>query len=249
MELVKNLDLENYNAVAAMGGDGTNFQVLNGLIKNQNDIRIPIALIPAGSGNSFSRDLNFKNIEDGIEAITRNKPKPIDVLSFSQDSELFYFVNMTGFGFISDVSDRATKYKILGEFSYVIGVFLCTIGLKSHDMELEIDGQLIKGPNTFVEFCNSKMTAGSMMMAPDAEIDDGLMDIVVAGSMSRFNLLKTFPKIFSGKHGSNPAIKFYRAKKATVKTSPAKIMLPDGELFGTTPAEFIVHPKLVKYFF
>lgn len=249
MEIVKSINPDDYDAIAPMGGDGTNYQVLNAVIKyHSTEKRKPLALIPAGRGNSFARDLNFQKPEDGVLALLHNQPKPIDVLSYTDGGEKHYFVNMTGFGFITDVDATALNYKVFGEFSYVIGVLVRTIGLKFHQIELKFDDKIISGPNTFVEFCNSKMTAGSMMMAPDAEIDDGLMDIVVAGPLSRLELLQTFPKIFSGKHGENPAIKFYRTKNASITTKPDKLLLPDGEHHGSTPTEIEMHHHLVKYF-
>ncbi len=87
-----------------------------------------------------------------------------------------------------------------------------------------------------------------MLMAPEAKIDDGFFDVVVTGPLGRMSLLATLPKIFKGTHGDNPAVRFFRAKKVKVLTAPPKVLLPDGEIFGTTPTEINIHPKLVRYF-
>lgn len=251
-QLVSRLSIDFYDAVISMGGDGTNFQVINALLNTFKPEQIPpIGLIPAGSGNSFAMDLNIQTIPDAVSVIRKNTPKAVDVCSFSQEHpdgcNIYYFVNLTGVGFVTDVAKTADRFKWLGEISYLIGVFFRGIFFKHHDTELIIDGKKITGKKLFIEICNSRYTGGNMMMAPTARIDDGLMDVVVAGRFSRFNLFKTLPLIFSGRHLEHPQVELYKAKTVELKTRPSKSMLPDGEIFGTTPALFNIHPGLVRY--
>ena len=249
LHIVKHLSVDNYDGIVSLGGDGSNYQVLNGLLKSHGKDAIPpIGIIPVGRGNSFARDLDIITAEDGISAIAGQRTKQVDVCSFTHEGELFYFINLTGFGFVTDAGRTSFRFSYLGDLSYVIGVLYRTIGLAFHKMELEIDGKTISGKNCFVEFCNSRFTGGAMLMAPDAKIDDGFFDVVVAGPMSRMSLISTFPKIFKGTHGENPAVSFYKAQKVKVKTTPSKVLLPDGEIFGATPTEINIHPKLVRYF-
>ena len=247
--LVKQLELEKYDGVVSLGGDGTNYEVLNGLLKFYEKDRIPpLGIIPVGRGNSFLQDLHIYTIEDAISVLSRQNSRYVDACSFTYEEERFYFVNMTGFGFVTDVARTAFQFKFLGRFSYVIGVLHQIIGLTFHRMELEIDDQVISGTNCFVEFCNSRYTGGNMLMAPDAKIDDGLIDVIVAAPLTRTSLMFTFPKIFKGTHGDNPALDFYKARRVKVVTTPSKGLLPDGEIFGTTPTEINIHPKLIRYF-
>ncbi len=249
LDIVKNLSVNDYDSVVSLGGDGTNYEVLNGLLKFHGKNNIPpLGIIPVGRGNSFARDLDIMTTDDGILALARQNTRPVDVCSFTQARERFYFVNMTGFGFVTDAARTAVGFKFLGDLSYIIGVLYRTIKLAFHKMELEIDGNIIGGKNCFVEFCNSRFTGGNMLIAPDAKIDDGFFDVVILGPLSRISMMCTFPKLFKGLHGQNPAFKFIRAKKATVYTTPSKVLLPDGEIFGKTPAKINIHPKLVRYF-
>ena len=248
IKIASQLKIENYDAIIAVGGDGTNFHLLNGLLANFKAEKLPpLGIIPAGAGNSFALDLDINHFKDGIRSILKNSPKCVDVLSFTQSEQKFYFVNLAGVGFVADVARTAQKFKFFKDFSYIIGVVCKTVILKFHYMELEIDGEMITGENCFVEFCNSRFTGGNMLMAPDAEIDDGYMDIIVAGKISRISLLATLPKIFKGTHTRNPAVQHFKAKTAKIRTWPDKTLLPDGELFGTTPAVINIHPKMVRY--
>ena len=159
-----------------------------------------------------------------------------------------YFINLAGIGFVTDVAKTAHKFKRFREISYIIGVLYRTFKLSFHKIELEINGEFISEQNCFVEFCNSRFTGGDMLMAPDAVIDDGYMDIIIAAPLSRTSLLACLPKIFKGTHINHPSVRHIKAKSAKIKTWPQKVFLPDGEIFGVTPTEIKVHPKLVRYF-
>lgn len=242
------LEITAYDAVVAMGGDGTNFHMLNGLLAAHAPLSLPpLGILPVGSGNSFARDLGIHTLEQGIQALVDFHPRPVDVISFSNRKKKFFFANLMGLGFVTDVARTAEKFKYFNDFSYIIGVIFRTLNLNFHYMALEIDGILHSGLNCFVEFCNSQYTGGSMLMAPGARIDDGLMDIVIAAPLSRQRLLAALPKIYKGTHIHMPEITCIQAKKAIIITQPCKTLLPDGEILGTTPAIVEVIPKLVRY--
>lgn len=249
LEIVRDLSVEKYDGIIAAGGDGTNCQVLNGLLKFHGSGTLPpLGIIPAGRGNSFARDLDIHSLSDGIAAIAGGRTTPVDVCRYVQGDDVWYFVNLMGFGFVTDVARTASRFPWTGDLSYVIGVFHRTVGLAFHEMELEIDGTAYDGSNCFVEFCNSRYTGGSMLIAPDARIDDGLFDAVILSPLSRWNLLKTFPKIFDGTHVHRPEVRVVQGKHAVVRTTPVKGLLPDGELTGATPVTVDVLPRRVRYF-
>lgn len=248
-KIVQDLSLKEFDALVAMGGDGTNYHVLNGLLKYHSPLTFPaLGIIPMGRGNSFAKDLNIHSITDGINAIIGQHTVAVDVCRFIQPDEHYYFVNLMGFGFVTDVAQTATRFSWAGDLSYVIGVFQRTLGLKFHDMALEIDGKAYGGPNCFVEFCNSRYTGGNMLMAPDAKIDDGYFDAVILSPLTRRSLLRVFPKIFNGTHIHHPQVRVVRGRHAVVRSVPTKGLLPDGEFFGQTPTTIDVLPKKLRYF-
>ena len=248
-EIIKQISIREYDAVVSVGGDGTNYHVLNGVLKYHGDGQLPpMGIIPAGRGNSFGKDLQVFTFADGVAALSRQATKKVDVCRFAQKNQEYYFVNLMGLGFVTDVARTAARFKWAGDFSYVIGVFYHTLGLTFHRMDLDIDGEVTAGENCFVEICNSRFTGGDMLMAPDAKIDDGLFDAVIVSRLSRISLISTFPKIFKGIHGLNPAVRFIKGKSAIIRTRPAKTLLPDGEIFGTTPTRIDVLPGRVQYF-
>ncbi len=248
VNLAASLKIEDYGGVIAVGGDGTLFEVINGLLLNRNSISVPIGQIPVGTGNSFIKDLGIFTKEQSFSAIVSGNIREIDLGHFKCSSGNFYFANLLGTGFVSNVAYRARKYKKLGSLSYILGVIEEVAVLKSVKIVLDIDGEIFKRDAVFTEICNSRYTGGEMMMAPNAEIDDGLMDIVILNKVSVMKLLSLFPKLFKGTHIGDEAVEVLRGKNISLKSSRPLALTPDGETFGNTPIEVSTHPKKIKMF-
>lgn len=247
-EIAETLDLTHWDGVVAVGGDGTLFEVVNGLFATSDSLSVPVGQIPVGTGNSFSRDLEIHSVQDAVARIVQGTVRKIDLGHFSSDAGNFYFANLLGAGFVSNVAYRARKYKALGSLSYVFGIIEEMIGLKSTQITLEIDGRVIERECIFVEICNSRFTGGNMMMAPSAKIDDGLLDVVVLNKISRRTLLKLLPTIFEGKHVEAPSVEVFRGKNILLRSEKPLALTPDGETFGTTPIDVTVHHQKLEMF-
>jgi diacylglycerol kinase (ATP) len=101
---------------------------------------------------------------------------------------------------------------------------------------IEADGKTYEQENIFVEISNTTYTS-NFLMAPNAEIDDGLLDVTLLGKASRRRLIQCFPKIFTGEHIHLEEVEQFKAKKIKVETDVPKVLTPDGELVGITPME------------
>jgi len=243
LRIAERLQLAEFDIVVCVGGDGTVFEVINGLLHVEAPSSTTIGVIPVGSGNSFSQDLGvFGDFEGAVEAVVRNRSRSVDVAWFTTNGERYYFANMLGFGFVSDVCHAAVRYKALRHLSYVIAVFQITASLSHYHLQLTVDGKSYERTNCFVEVCNSRYTAGTMLMAPQASIDDGLLDIVILNRISRRKLLCSFPRIFRGAHLELPEVETFRGRHIIAVTNRPKVLTPDGELLGSTPIEVGILP-------
>jgi diacylglycerol kinase (ATP) len=238
IEMVRNADLNGYDGLVAAGGDGTLFEVINGYFQNPAQVQIPIGILPIGTGNAFARDLELDNSNwtEAIKIIATQKTRKLDVGKFHSNGQVYYYLNILGMGFVADVIKIAKNLKIFGNFSYTLGVLIRTIFLSADSLSIEIDGQNLERECTFVEISNTRYTA-NFLMAPKAIIDDGLLDVTIANKLNRRRLLKCFPKIFTGEHVLMPEIETFQAKSIKILSKKAKVLSPDGELFGTTPVE------------
>ena len=249
-EIVKNLNFENYDGIVVSGGDGTVFEALNGYFANPSKKRIPFGVIPIGRGNAFARDLDLfpEKWEDAIGIIVSRKTKFVDVGLFSTNGKKFYFINILGFGFVTDVAATAQKLSVFGALSYILGVLYRTIMLKSFDLKVEADGKMFERKNVFVEISNTRFTGKDFFMAPAAQFDDGFLNVTLLNKLSRIRLLQCLPKIFTGEHVHLKEVETFQVQRLKIETSPRKLLTPDGQLIGSTPIEVECLPKAIEVF-
>lgn len=248
IQLAQEFNPAKYDGIVVVGGDGTLFEIINGLLKKHKNFDLPIGQIPVGTGNSFIKDLEIQTIEDAVEKIAGGKTRKVDVGFFQYPEGEHYFINLLGTGFVANVAHRAGKYKALGPLSYIIGVFEEVVQLQSVPMEMTIDGKIYQRDYIFTEICNSTKTGGNMIMAPDAKIDDGLLEVILLNNISKFNLLKVFPQIFKGTHVQDSHMETYKGKHIRIVTDPPQRLTPDGEVFGSTPIEVSILPQKITMF-
>ncbi|PKL84291.1 MAG: hypothetical protein CVV24_00335 [Ignavibacteriae bacterium HGW-Ignavibacteriae-3] len=250
-EIIGNLDFEKFDGIAVSGGDGTLFETINGYFANKSSKRIPVGIIPIGRGNAFARDLGLVSDRwaESIEAISAGKTKKVDVGLFTTGGKKYYFINILGFGFVTDIAGTAYKLRMLGNLSYVLGVFYRTAALNAYDLKIEADGKILERENVFVEISNSRYTGRDFLMAPSAKLDDGLLDITLLNKLSRSKVLQCLPKIFKGTHIHMKEVETFQAKHIKIETGTPKLLTPDGQLMGSTPIEVECVPKAIEVFY
>ncbi|KAA3613127.1 MAG: diacylglycerol kinase family lipid kinase [Calditrichaeota bacterium] len=250
IELVKNANLAKYEGVIAAGGDGTLFETVNGYYQNSGANKPPLGLLPIGTGNAFGKELGLTSYQwqKAIDIISENKPKKIDSVRLTTEGKTYHYLNIMGIGFVADVGVSVEKIKSLGELSYLLGVLYQIAFLKSFKMILIMDGKTVQRDGIFVEIANTRYTGSTFIMAPDAKIDDGYLDIILANKASRGRIIKLLPTIFKGEHVLDEKVEVFKAKKIRIETDIPKVLIPDGELFGSTPIDVECLHKDVEFF-
>jgi diacylglycerol kinase (ATP) len=250
IEIAQNAAQNGYDLLIALGGDGTSYEVLNGIMKYPGK-KPMLSFIPSGSGNSFLRDFDISSPEQAVKRIADGKKHSIDVIKYEYSSEAgrktSYFLNILGVGFVARVAALRLKYfRLFRSFGYTIGVLAELVPLKRDKVKLVADGKEYALENNFISISNSRFTGGKMMMAPSAILDDGKMDIVMLNDAGRMKMLKSFPKIFDGTHISLENVKVLQAKKAEIKSVDGMPILVDGEVIGFTPLSAEVLPGVLE---
>jgi len=240
IELLASMHLLPYQAVIASGGDGTLFEVLNGYMGNTGAQKPPLGLIPNGTGNAFMKELKLHRADwkKAIDIVAQNSPRALDVGRFTTQGQSHYFLNIVGMGFVTKVAEAAIPLKWMGNAAYTAATFQKLIGLKAQRMTLQIDGKQIERQGVFVEVANSTFTGTTFLMAPKAQLDDGLLDVVLLNDISRLRLLRLFTSIYDGSHINYPEVEYFQAKKISVTEERPGRLIPDGEVLGETPVEF-----------
>lgn len=229
-----------------LGGDGTAHEAVNGVIKGLKEERahqLPLAFLPVGTGNSFVRDLGYSTLDEAMRRTDAGRERRVDVLRYHAIEAKGYSLNLLGVGFIAEVCDLTNRWlKPLGPAGYGVGVFAQLATLATPLITVRIDGVQHIGPSCMVAVCNSRYTGGAMKIAPDAKIDDGLLDVILVGGLDRTELMMLFPRIFLGSHTRHPKVKTFRAKRVEIEGLRPRLLMPDGEVMGRTPLSCEVLP-------
>lgn len=251
------LSTANYrkeNLLILMGGDGSYSIGLNALfnaVQNEQLIE-PIALLPAGSGNSFLRDFHIGDFNTAqrhlFEALAERKKRQVDCgkFVFIRKGKQYtrYFLNIWSIGLVSDINLLALK---LGK-SYTAATLLQIPLHKPYKYAITADGKTRNFRANFLAICNSKYTGGSMMMAPMAETGDGKLDAIVSCIDNRLALMGLFPKIFSGKHVESRDITHFTFTKLSVPIERDTPVMIDGEMDYADSVQVEIMPKCWQLF-
>jgi len=221
----------------AVGGDGTAFEIVNGLFPEAaTGSRPTLGFLPLGTGNSFLRDFTDRGAEYAAAAIVAGTRRACDVLRLTHAGGELYFVNLLSMGFTADVASTANRrFKRLGELGYILGVLVCLARLRRRAFPLRVveDGPAAEFDRRrclFLTFNNSKFTGGKMMIAPQASTDDGLIEYVRWGPISRIGLLRNFPTLFDGTHVSHPLASRRGARAIEFALEAPVDVMVDGEV-------------------
>jgi len=234
LQLAREAYDQGYRRFLAVGGDGTAHEIINGIFSRQvKTDRIELGFLPMGTGNSFLRDFTDKGAESSIEALFAGRKRRVDVLRLGHASGTIYSLNLMSIGFTADVGALANRrFKFLGHFGYLLGVFVRVAQLKRRAFKLRSDAETFWDERSclFLAFSNSKYTGGTMMIAPTADPTDGYIEFVRWGPIGRLGLLKMLPRLYDGTHTQHPLSETRRVRKVEFALdAPVDVMI-DGEI-------------------
>jgi YegS/Rv2252/BmrU family lipid kinase len=245
-DFANTLDFAGYDGLCAIGGDGTMYELINGMLKRDDNHKIPIGLITGGTGNSFMYDVDCLDPIDAAKRIVQHNLRPLDIAKVNANGELFYSFNIIGWGLATDAGKLAEKLRWLGGVRYDVASIIEVLKGKDRIATLTLDKEVIKENFIFIIGCNTIHTGKAMKMAPLAQLNDGKIDLIIVKKTSRINLLKLFPKLFSGDHIKSPLVEYRQVEKFSISLEKTNDLTIDGEIIGTTPLNVQMIPKMVN---
>ena len=222
------LDGNSCQGVISVGGDGLAHLILQLVVPR----RIPFAVMPAGTGNDIVRTLGWslEDIERYLDCVTTTEAKEIDLGNV--DSEWFAAILSTGFD--SVVNERANRLVWpKGPQRYNAAIALELPRFKPLEYEITTDNQTFTTSAMLIAIGNGKSYGGGMYVCPQAQLHDGLFDVMILEPVSKIEFLKVFPKVYSGSHISHPKVKIFRTKKISLVAEA--VAYADGERIGPAP--------------
>jgi len=230
----------------AIGGDGTSYEIVNGLYPQALEAERPtLAFLPLGTGNSFLRDFSDRGVEHGIESLIANRRRPCDVMRLRHRNGVIYYINLLSMGFSADVATlRARRFSNWGELGYVTSIFLTLSRFNRRSFPVRVEGEKSFDNRRclFLTFNNSKFTGGTMMIAPNAEIDDGLLEYVRWGPIGRLGLIRNLPGLYDGTHIQHPLAERKSVRRVEFNLDAPINVMVDGEVLTLHCEELDVLP-------
>jgi diacylglycerol kinase (ATP) len=237
-----------YNYIVAAGGDGTLNEVVNGIARCAENICLGV--VPLGTGNDFARALGLPAaLEDNIDILLSQKSRSIDLVRVKSDRTRF-FVNVSAGGFSGLVDEKLTLEikHTWGPLAYVLGAATALPNLHAYRTQVVFDGGKSLSMDLYnVVIGNGRFVAGGLPIAPDADLSDGLLDVILIPRRSVPEMALLAAEIVLGKHLSSNAIIFRRAKTIAVRSRPGMWFNVDGELVGNAPAVFQIMPRAINF--
>ncbi|HEU5335561.1 MAG TPA: diacylglycerol kinase family protein [Terriglobales bacterium] len=218
----------------AVGGDGTSYEIVNGLFPEAEGGEPPVlAFLPLGTGNSFLRDFSERGLEHAAQALLADQRRSCDVLRLTHREGVLHYINLLSMGFAADVAAmRIRRFKNMGELGYLLALFVCLARLDRRAFPVRLNGHagFDQRRCLFLTFNNSKFTGGKMMIAPKAEIADGLIEYVRWGPIGRLGLLRNLPGLYDGTHINHPLAEHHGASQIEFQLDAPVDVMVDGEV-------------------
>ena len=259
--LAMDLAAHGCGLVIAAGGDGTLSEVADGLINAADEGRnAALGILPCGTGTDFARGIGLMGFEAAIRRMADSKGRKIDAgrVSYVDDHGALasrHFINLASLGVSGAIARAVNADQRKGRVSAKALFYWHTVAefirYRFQDVRITVDdGEPIEARVGLVAAANGKFCGGGMMLAPDAELDDGQFDIVILRAASKLGLVRDIRLLYGGQHRNHPAITILRGRKVTVEPIGNRIARPmlieaDGESPGCIPATFEILPGAI----
>lgn len=234
--------------IVSAGGDGTLNEVINGIGSRAK--HVCVGLVPLGTGNDFARALGLPlGLDDNIEILRSANTQPVDLVRV-RAQKVKYFVNVSAGGFSGMVDEKLTPQikRVWGPLSYIRSAAAALPKLHAYQTRVVIDDTEELSLELYnVVIGNGRFVAGGLPIAPEANPNDGLLDVILIPKRSVGETVLLAAEIVLGKHISNRSVVFRRGRKISVQSKPGMWFNVDGEFVGNVPAIFQIVPSALNF--
>lgn len=234
-DIARAMDIEKFESICLVGGDGTMHETINGMWSRSDNQRLPIGLIPAGTGNSLMNDFQCLDPNEATKWIIRGYRKNIDLAKIDMEHKVVYAFNIIGYGMITDINLRAEGVRWMGENRYTYAALMEIMSHKLRHAKVSFSGKTYDEKFTFILGNLTQYTGSSMRMGPKAKLDDGLIDLSIVRNATRKEMLNLFPKIFTGDHIHSDILEYVQVDSYSIIPDEHDPLNCDGETIGSTP--------------
>jgi diacylglycerol kinase (ATP) len=236
-----------YTQIVTMGGDGTLNEALNGVKQSGRLADITFAVVPFGTGNDFARALGIDDVDRALEAISAGEAQAVDVGSLNGR----LFINASAGGFVAEVSDAVSNElkSLAGRFAYLIAGTGVLMDYEPVGAQLTIDGGVAEALSQLHMFVisNAQTIGGGHVVAPRAQIADGLLDVCVVHSTTTADFVALLRRISVGEHLTDEHVIYRQARSVAIAFDRPIKLNTDGEVFETRHGSYEAQARSVRF--
>lgn len=223
-----------------MSGDGLIGQIGGALAGTET----AIGIMPAGRGNDLARVLGIPaEIEGAAAVIAKAEWREIDV----GEAGGRRFLGIASCGFDSEANRLANEARFVrGNLVYAYAALRALAAWRPATFTLTLDGERRELTGYSVVVANSKAYGGGMFIAPDAELDDGLFDVVLTSTVGKLRFISSLPKVFKGEHVRNPEVTVLHAREVEIAADRPFVVYADGDPLAELPTTVTILPRSLR---
>ena len=253
IELAKTAAKKGYELVVSVGGDGTINEIVNGLYDAGSIGDVMLGIICTGTGGDYIRTIGIpRHHKEACQLLINPRKLVVDlgVVEYMSNGGMVkrLFVNFAGVGFDAEVVKATTqRFKVLGTVpSYLMGLLTTFLFYDNVEVSLKLDGKVDDRKVCAIMMSNGKYGGGRMLVAPQANPIDGLLDVLIINDLGKLDLLRSLPRIYRGTHLTHPKVTVERVREMDIRSKKKMSIQADGELLGETPARFYILPTTLN---
>ena len=225
--------LQQYSALITCSGDGMYSECVNGLLLRSDQYKLPIGIIPLGTGNSYMHDLNCLDIEQSVMNIIHGNTYSVDINLLHDENQLhLYSINTVGFGIVAESATVAENHRYLGVHRYNVCAIWILLKAISHHLISTYNSTVVSSSKMNLAFANQTQYFGhGLRSCPYAKLNDGLLDVVYLINASRIDMLKLFLLMPTGQHTIHKCVRYQQVEQVTFHdvNQSINVITVDGE--------------------
>ena len=261
-EITREALMNGVTRVIAVGGDGTLSEVINGYINDDGHAineGAAVGIVPSGTGSDFCRSLGLSSRSEAIAGLTGSSTRMIDAVRIAYSgrdgaSDSRTFINVASFGLGGDVSAFVNQWRdslprwVGGRVRFVAAAVRALEQYRNNDVKVRLDDDRdFEIISNLIVVANGRFGGAGMKLAPHAEMDDGLLDVILTDRATRLDVIRELRRIRRGGYLNNPKVSELRARQVSITASQPMAIDIDGEMAGYTPAYLTALPRAVRF--
>ncbi len=240
---------EGFTRIVAFGGDGTAHLVAGSLLAAGAGERVALGVVPAGTGSDLARALGIsRDVPAALRRALLGPPAPLDAGRCTGERSSFFFVNIASAGVGGMVDEMVNAMPGRGTTAFLRATLTALRRYRCVPVRISLDDEAwFEGPILVAAVANGVSFGKGMRVAPEAKVDDGLFDVVVAGEIGGLELLRRLPQLYLGLHLNAKPVRWRRAKEVRLEPlAPLPVFDADGETYPSGPATFTLLPAALR---